>query len=189
MRYAVPAVDLDRRIAERLKELRVERGWSLDTLATASHVSRATLSRLENGEVSPTANVLGKLAAAYGLTISRLLQMTEEQFEPVVRRDTQMTWRDPTVGFERRSVSPPSQRLAGEVLQCELAAGARIAYEHPPRLGLEHHLVVVEGLLSVTVDDRTHDLRPGDCLRYQLSGASAFATPQDSGARYFLFLV
>ncbi len=55
---------IDRRIAQRLKGLRAERGWSLDELAGRSSVSRATLSRLENAEVSPTANVLGKLCAA-----------------------------------------------------------------------------------------------------------------------------
>ena len=189
MRDTNPTEPLDHLIAQRLKALRAERGWSLDELASLSHVSRATLSRLENADVSPTANVLGKLAAAYGLTISRLLQMVEEQYEPVVRADAQMLWTDPSIGFRRRSVSPPSQRLSGEVLQCELRAGARIDYDHPPRPGLEHHLVVLEGKLSVTVDRQTHQLRSGDCLRYQLSGASALATPADSGAKYFIFLV
>ena len=50
-------VDLDRRIAQRLKALRLARGWSLDELAGMAGVSRATLSRLENAEVSPTASV------------------------------------------------------------------------------------------------------------------------------------
>ena len=30
---------------------------------------------------------------------------------------------------------------------------------------------------------------PGDCLRYQLFGPSAFVTPANSGARYLLFIV
>ncbi len=59
---------IDRRIAQRLKTLRAERGWSLDELAGRSEISRATLSRLENAEVSPTASALGKLAAAVGQT-------------------------------------------------------------------------------------------------------------------------
>ena len=52
------------RLAQRLRELRHERGWSLDELAARSGVSRATLSRLENNEVSPTAAVLGRLCPA-----------------------------------------------------------------------------------------------------------------------------
>jgi transcriptional regulator with XRE-family HTH domain len=181
--------DIDQRLAQRLKTLRAERGWSLDELARQSGVSRATLSRLENAEVSPTASVLGKLCAAYGLSMSRLMHMVEEGFVPLLRRETQTTWRDASIGFRRRSVSPPARDLAGEVLECELEPGVRIAYERPPRTGLEHHLVLIEGRLTLTAGGRRYALQPGDCLRYQLFGPSAFATPQDSGARYFLFVL
>jgi len=180
---------IDQRIAQRLKDLRAERNWSLDELARRSMVSRATLSRLENAEVSPTASVLGKLSAAYGLTISRLLHMVEDDFAPLIPRSTQAVWTDSTIGFRRRSVSPPAQALAAEVLECELEPGARITYDATPRQGLEHHLLLIEGQLQVTVDGQTHDLRPGDCLRYQLFGSSAFATPAQSGTRYILFVV
>jgi transcriptional regulator with XRE-family HTH domain len=180
---------IDRRIAQRLKGLRAERAWSLDELARRSDVSRATLSRLENAEVSPTASVLGKLCAAHGLPMSRLMRMVEDDFVPLVRRDAQPVWTDPEIGFRRRSVSPPAQTLAAEVLECELDPSTRIAYDRPPRPGLEHHLLLLEGQLEVTVDAQTHDLRPGDCLRYQLFGSSAFATPGQSGARYVLFML
>ncbi|WP_378949524.1 helix-turn-helix domain-containing protein [Mesorhizobium sp. ANAO-SY3R2] len=180
---------IDRRIAQRLRSLRAERNWSLDELARRSTVSRATLSRLENADVSPTASVLGKLCVAFGLTMSRLMHMVEGEFAPVLRKDAQPVWVDPEIGFRRRSVSPPAQTLAGEVLECELDAGVRITYEAPPRPGLEHHLLVIEGQLEITVDGRSHDLRAGDCLRYQLFGPSAFATPPQSGAKYILFIV
>ena len=182
-------VAIDRQIAQRLKALRAQRGWSLDELARLSGVSRASLSRLENAEVSPTASVLGRLCAAYGLTMSRLMRMVEDEFPPLVRRAAQPVWTDASIGFRRRSVSPPAQTLAGEVLECELDPGARITYDVPPRPGLEHHLVLIEGALEVSLDGRAYDLRPGDCLRYQLHGQSAFATPSQSGARYFLFMV
>ena len=181
--------DTEQRLAARLKQLRVERGWSLDQLASASQVSRATLSRLENGEVSPTTAVLGKLCAAYGLAMSRLLRMVEDDFAPVLRRAQQSVWTDPETGFIRRCVSPPSRALAGEALECELGAGVTIAYATTPRPGMEHHLLLQEGQLNVTVDGRSHALQAGDCLRYQLHGASTFVTPADSGARYFLFIV
>src|SRR5215472_5124003 len=143
---------LDRRIAQRLRSLRSERNWSLDELARRSSVSRATLSRLENAEVSATASVLGRLCAAYDLTVSRLMYMVEDDFAPLVPRGTQSVWTDPEVGFRRRSVSPPAQTLAGEVLECELEPGVRIAYERPPRQGLEHHLLLTHGKLAVSVD-------------------------------------
>jgi transcriptional regulator with XRE-family HTH domain len=180
---------IDRRIAQRLKGLRAERGWSLDELAGRSGVSRASLSRLENAGVSPTASVLGRLCAAYGLTMSRLMYLVEDDAAPLVRRGAQDFWTDPRIGFRRRSVSPPAQALAAEVLECELDPATRITYERAPRPGLEHHLLMLDGRLEVTVDAQTYDLLPGDCLRYQLFGPSAFATPAQCGARYVLFMV
>lgn len=179
---------IDRRIALRLKGLRSERGWSLEDLAARSGVSRATLSRLENAEVSGTASVLGKLGTAYGLTVSRLMHLVEEGFAPVVKRADQPVWQDPETGFHRRSISPPAQGLAGEVIEGTLKPGAHIAYETPPRPGLEHHLVLLDGALTLVTEGRTHQLEPGDCLRYQLFGGNAF-TAGKKGARYMIFMV
>jgi len=179
---------IDRRIALRLKGLRSERGWSLEDLAARSGVSRATLSRLENAEVSGTASVLGKLGTAYGLTVSRLMHLVEEGFAPVVKRADQPVWQDPETGFHRRSISPPAQGLAGEVIEGTLKPGAHIAYETPPRPGLEHHLVLLDGAMTLVTEGRTHQLEPGDCLRYQLFGGNAF-TAGKKGARYLIFMV
>jgi transcriptional regulator with XRE-family HTH domain len=189
MRNYLDIDPIDRRIAQRLKSLRAERQWSLEALAKRSAVSRATLSRLENAEVSATASVLGKLCAAYGLTVSRLMHMAEDDFAPLLPRAAQPVWQDPETGFHRRSVSPPAQALAGEVIEGTLLAGTTISYDAPPRPGLEHHLLMLEGNLRVRVGGRDHDLVLGDCLRYQLFGPSAFETPTESGARYLIFLV
>jgi transcriptional regulator with XRE-family HTH domain len=183
------STSIDWLLAQRLKTLRTERGWSLDELARRSTVSRATLSRLENAEVSPTTSVLGKLCAAYGLPMSRLLRMVEENFVPLIPRSEQPVWIDQTTGFRRRSISPPAQTLAGEVLECELEPGTHITYDRSSRPGLEHHLLMIEGQLEISIEGKTYELRPGDCLRYQISGPSAFITPADCAARYLLFIV
>ena len=182
-------IDVDDRIGARLKSLRRDEGWSLDELAERSGVSRATLSRLEKGEVSATAAVLWRLCETYGLTLSRLMAMAEPDFTPLVPRRAQPLWQDPESGLLRRSVSPPSARLAAEVLECELPAGCRIDYGAPPRPGLEHHLYLLEGALRLTVEERRYRLAEGDCLRYQLFGASRFETGSKRGARYLLTVV
>jgi transcriptional regulator with XRE-family HTH domain len=180
---------LDQQIARRLRVLRHERGWSLEDLAKRSGVSRATLSRLENADVSPTAQALGKLCSAYGLTLSRLMHLVEETFPPLVTRAAQPLWTDPETGFGRRMVSPPARALGGEVLEGTLGPGVELAYDAPPRPGLEHHLVLLEGALSLTIEGTEHHLVPGDCLRYQLFGASRFNTPKGKAARYLLFML
>ena len=180
---------IERRIAQRIRSLRSERQWPLEQLAQRSGVSRATLSRIENCEVSPTAAVLAKICGVFGLSLSRLMVLVEEGFAPLLAREQQMVWSDPETGFHRRAVSPPAPGLSGEIVECALTPGTRIAYGRPPRPGLEHHLLMLEGALTLTADGIRHRLSPGDCLRYRLHGESLFETPGNSGARYLLFMV
>lgn len=175
------------RLAERLKQLRMANRLSLQELAARSGVSRATLSRIENGEVSPTAETLGALASAYAMTISRLLAPVERPFQALVPRTEQSSWRDPAGGFVRHVVSPPSGALSAEIVRCELAPHQSIAYEHPPVPGQEHHLVMLGGVLSVRVEDACYMLGEGDCLRYRLFGPSRFETGP-SPASYLIVL-
>ena len=58
-------------LAEHLRGLRERHGLTLATLADRSTVSRATLSRIENAETSPTAETLGRLAAVYAELLAR----------------------------------------------------------------------------------------------------------------------
>ncbi len=177
------------RLADRLRDLRHDRGWSLADLAAASGVSRATLSRLENAEVSPTTEVLGKLCSAYRLTLSRLMAMVESAYAPVVRRAEQEVWHDAETGFIRRVVSPPSEQLAAEVIAAELAPGAHITYPGPAHPGQEHHLVMQKGTLEVTVEGITFSIGPGDCLRYRLDGPTGFRNPGNDPTAYLLVLI
>ena len=186
---SVKTSEMDLRLAARLKALRTDQGWSLDDLAERSGVSRATLSRLEKCEVSPTANVLGKLCSTYSLTMSRLLWMVETAHIPLATRAEQLVWMDTETGLRRRSVSPPAANLMGEVLECELPANAFIEYAAPAAPGLEHHLILLQGELEMTVEGERFQLNPGDCLRYKLYGASAFRTRQDLGAKYILVVL
>jgi DNA-binding XRE family transcriptional regulator len=177
------------RIAERLKALRGERGWSLDETARRSGVSRATLSRIENREVSPTTAVLGKLCSAYGVTMSWLMVEVERGFTALVRRADQTIWTDPDTGFHRTTVSPPAHGLTGEVIACSLPPGAHLAYDAPSRPGIEHHLLMLAGTLDITQGDLRAVLHEGDCLRWKSAGPSAFVTPPETGARYLIFVL
>ena len=181
---------LEASLAARLGRLRAEQGLSLEALAERTGISRATLSRLERGEASATAAMLGRLCAAYGRTLSWLMREVEEEAPPLVPATRQPCWTDPATGFRRRSVSPPGPGLRGELLEGLLPPGARIAYERSPLPGLEHHLWLLEGRLELTVEGETHPLRPGDCLRYRLNGASQFLCPAGGdAARYLLAII
>lgn len=173
----VEPTSVDARLAARLGELRTEHGWSLDELSRRSGVSRSTLSRLERGELSPTAAQLGRLCTVYERTMSRLLTEVEAEPPQLVRAARQTVWRDEASGFVRRSVSPPHAGLRAEIIEGTLDAGAGIAYEQAPVPGLEQHIWVLEGTVEITVENTVHTVREGDCLRFRLRGPSHFHCP------------
>lgn len=189
MKENIACSTMDSRIARRLRQLRHANNLSLEQLETASGVSRSTLSRIEKAQTSATAETLGRLCAVFGLPVSRLLQEVEGAPSAHIPHDAQTVWHDPTTGMVRRAISPHAEGLAGEVIACTLPPGTVIAYPAPPRPGLEHHLVLQEGALCLTLDDDDHRLAPGDCLRYRLRGSSRFETPPDCGATYLLFML
>src|ERR1700722_7943131 len=65
-------------LSARVRLEREARKWKLADLAARSGISRAMLSKIERGEASPTAALLGRLSAAYGLTVSQLFARAEQ---------------------------------------------------------------------------------------------------------------
>src|SRR5262245_47900819 len=182
-------MDVGGRVAARLAQLRADRGWSLDALATRAGMSRATLSRVERCEVSPTAAELGKLCAVYGWTLSRLMAEAETQPPHLVAAAAQTLWTDPESGYVRRAVSPPAAGFRGELVEVRLPPGASVAFDATPIAGLEHHLWMLDGSMTLDVGGAVHRLRAGDCLRYLLTGPSRFHCAGSREARYVIAIV
>ena len=181
--------EIERRIAQRLARLRAERGWSLEALSERSGISRATLSRLERFELSPTAAMLGRLCAVYGWTLSRLMAEAETRPPNLLHTTDQPEWKDPESGYRRRAVSPPAPGLRGELVEVRMPAGASVSFDASPVAGLEHHLWMLEGSLSLDVEGSVFRLRAGDCLRYVLSGPTRFQGTGKRDARYLVAIV
>lgn len=184
MEHNIDAIDT--RLAARLGQLRRDAGWSLDELAARSGIAKATLSRLERGESSPTASLLGRLCAAHGRPMSRLLAEVEAEPALLVRAADQPVWTDPATGFVRRSLSPPAAGLDTEMIHGTLPPGTVIEYDAPPLAGLEQHIWLLDGRLDYRLDGVSHVLEPGDCLRFRLFGPSRFASLGDGPARYVI---
>ena len=181
--------DLTVRLAGRLSALRAARGWTLDQLAAASGVSRAALSRLENAEVSPSADVLSRLAVAHEMTLSRLFAMIEDGFSAHVTRDEQALWRDGETGLTKRIVSPAASARAGEVVECKMTPHSEMVQDVPDVVGQEHHLILLTGNLRVELDGSGYNLATGDALRYREQGEVRLITDRTQGAKFMIVSV
>jgi transcriptional regulator with XRE-family HTH domain len=155
--------DLDSRLAARLKTEREARDWSIADLAQRSGVSKAMISKVERGEASPTASLLGRLSGAFGLTLSTLLARAEGSSGRLARTAEQPVWRDPATGFKRTAISPPGSAVL-ELVRGELPAGATIHYPASAFAFIDEQLWILAGALHFTEGAVTHLLHAGDCL-------------------------
>ncbi len=65
---SAPPVDLGARV----RELRKARGWTLEQAAGQAGLARSTLSKIENGQMSPTYDALKKLAVGLEISVPQL---------------------------------------------------------------------------------------------------------------------
>lgn len=173
----------------RLKAARMERGWTLDRFAGASGVSRAMISKIERGEVSPTAATLARLAAGLGVSLASLFQDAAAVGTPVARAADQPVWTDPETGYRRRNVSPPGAQGAAEIVDVTFPPGGRVVFDNALGWhGVVQQVWILEGRMEMTVGEETTPLAPGDCLFMRLDRPLVFHNPGDVPARYAVVL-
>ncbi len=70
--------DLDALIRQRIRGLRLARGWSLDALAARCYLSPSTLSRIETGHRRIALDQLVPIARALGATLDQLVESGDD---------------------------------------------------------------------------------------------------------------
>ncbi|MFJ5777088.1 helix-turn-helix domain-containing protein [Streptomyces sp. NPDC093094] len=183
-------------IAARVRTERERRGWTLAQLADASGVSQAMISRIERGESSPTAVVLGKLSAAFQLSVASLLALAEGRHTeaaagadpaPGVRRHGEAArWRDPDTGYLRRQISGP--RFPAEIAEIRLPAGATVPYPAAAFAFVRQVVWVLDGRLTFQDGDTVHELDAGDTIELGEPAPRVFTNGTDSECRYVVVL-
>lgn len=190
VRHKPASVDVNSRIAARVRELRSAEGLSLEGLAEKCDVSRSMLSLIERGESSPTAVVLEKIATGLGVTLASLFEDSAAQAEPLSRREDRVPWKDPQTGYIRRNISPANFPSPIQIVEVVLPAGARVAYDTATRESMLHQQIwMQEGTIDFTLGNRTQRLTEDDCLAMRVDAPTAFHNPTRKRARYIVVLV
>jgi transcriptional regulator with XRE-family HTH domain len=179
--------DLGQRLAQRLRLERDGRGWSLADLAKRSGVSKATISKIERAEVSPTAVVLVRLASAFDLTLAGLMLRAESQGGRVSRAAEQPAWRDPATGYVRKQVfSRPDHPV--ELVRVELPARQQVTLPASSYAHIRQLVWVQSGSLVITEGGERHALATGDCFGFGPPADSTFANETNGPCVYVVAL-
>lgn len=155
--------NIDARIGARIRAEREGRGWSLSDLAGRAGVSRAMIHKVERGASSPTAQLLGKLSGAFGVTMSTLIARAEAGSGRLLRRQDQPEWTDPETGYVRRHVTPASD-LPLDLVRVTLPAGQAVPMPAASYAFIRQVIWVLDGALVFEEGAARHRMDAGDCL-------------------------
>lgn len=176
---------IDRRLQQNLRQLRRERGFTLDATAQRAGVSRAMISKIERGVAVPTATVLGKLAAAFEVGLSQLMGDTRRRHPVLLPEMEQAVFRDPKSGLERRSLLPLFPDRSVDFVLNTLPAGGRVVFPGHHQ-GVEEYLFVNRGELIVVTDGHRYWVTRGSTLFYPGHTEHEFRNDTNQTTEFFI---
>ncbi len=160
-------------LGAQVRRLRLQVGLNAAELAAQAGLSASALSKIENGQISPSLTTLKRLARALNAPMSALFAEFDE------RRDCSFVPAGRGMRIERRgtraghdyqllghSMSGP---IAVEPYLITLAEGAQ-AYTSFRHEGVEF-IHMLSGAVAYRHGDRVFDLRPGDSLFFDSNSA------------------
>jgi transcriptional regulator with XRE-family HTH domain len=168
-------------IGRNIRQLRSEKGLTLQILAERTRLSPSMLSLLERGKTGPSIGTLVVIASALGAQMSDLLEGNRGAADDVVSRVADQRVYETAAGVTRRILKQDRTRGV-EIAMNIYKPGTASAPEPVSHEGCEFG-VVLEGTLDVTVNGRSHTLQQGDLISYDSSQPHRFANNGAAPAR------
>lgn len=159
------------KVGEKIKELRKQKGISLQELSERTGFSSAILSQIENHLVSPPLGVLLKIARALEVEMGYFLGKPDEVPFAIVRKNERKSVSRVAskqgvkygYSYESLAYDKKNRHMEPFIVTLEPATMKdRHAYSHEG----EEFLFVLEGKMEVTLGDYTDILEEGDSIYY-----------------------
>lgn len=175
------------RISRRIRELRAERGLTLQEVADSAGFSKALLSKIETGIVTPPIPTLEKISEVLDVPIAELFMLPSDEEDQVF--------------FPRRKRQRIQGPLSSDHLSYDLLARGRRRLDMRPVLvsvdgksykfkltehGGQHFIYMLEGEMEYVVGENTYQVAPEDCLYFDARLQHGPKLKKNQKARYIV---
>lgn len=170
-------------LAVRVRELRKERNWTLEQAAQQAGVARSTLSKIENGQMSPTYEALKKLAVGLGISVPQLFtppSSVQVNGRMAVTKAGEGSGH-PTATYEHEMLAEGLTRKSMLPYRARIRARAFEEFDGWVRHDGEEFLYVLTGTVRLLTEFYAPvDMKRGDSAYYDASmGHNVISTSQD----------
>ncbi|WP_326635911.1 XRE family transcriptional regulator [Nonomuraea fuscirosea] len=170
-------------IASNVRAQRAHRGLTLDALAARSGVSRGMLVQVEQGRTNPSVSTLTRIASALGVTVARLVEVSDVPVVRVVDKADVVTFDQGDV--RARLLVGADVPMILELWDWRLAPGEHHDGDaHPP--GTREMLTVLAGELTLTVYGKSYLIGEDDAVLFTADRPHVYANRGERALRFVM---
>lgn len=171
-------------VANNVRAQRAHRQMTLDDLAARSGVSRGMLVQVEQGRTNPSINTLTRIADALGVTVARMVEVSDTPVVRVVGAADVVTFPHGRASSARLLVGTDAPSIL-ELWDWRLAPGEHHDGDaHPP--GTREMLTVLEGELTLSVYGVSHVVAVDDAVVFSADRPHKYANQGKIPLRFMM---
>jgi transcriptional regulator with XRE-family HTH domain len=167
---------INQAIASNVRAQRAHRGLTLDALAARSGVSRGMLVQVEQGRTNPSVSTLTRIASALGVTVARLVEVSDVPMVRVVDKSDVVVFDQG--GVQAKLLIGADSPMILELWDWRLAPG-----EHHDgdahQAGTREMVTVLEGELTLTIYGKSHVIGKDDAVLFAADRPHRYANAGD----------
>lgn len=181
-----PEAEPAARLGLRLRHARLTAGLRLRELAEASACSESLISKIENNRVTPSLNMVHRLAKALGTTVAMLLSDPSGLDGMIMRRGERPKLS--TLGLAGREIDGcETELLIPYGAETALQGSLIRIFPGGRNDGLRQHAgdemgYVLSGEIALTLGEETHRLKAGDAFFFPSTRPHGIANPGEAPA-------
>ena len=170
-------------VATRIRNWRKEKKLSLDELSRRASVSKGMLVEIEKGAANPSIAILCKLAAALGVSVADIVNVSSEPRVHVIEEAAiPVLWQGPQGGYARLLAGTSGLDMI-ELWQWVMHPGERFTSPGHPA-GTFELLHVTEGGLTLTVEETVTQVAAGASAVAKTEAAHGYANEGENVLRF-----
>ncbi|MGI1283794.1 helix-turn-helix domain-containing protein [Enterobacter kobei] len=170
-------------VANRIRNWRKDKKLSLDELSRRASVSKGMLVEIEKGAANPSIAILCKLAAALGVSVADIVNVSSEPVVHVIEKQAiPVLWQGAKGGSARLLAGTAGPDMI-ELWQWEMQPGEHFS-SPGHRAGTCELLHVNEGALSLTVGETVTQVEAGASAVAKTEAAHGYGNEGDTVLRF-----
>ncbi len=156
-------------VGTRIRQLREERGISLENLSSLTGFEISRLEDIESGKKKPQLGMVMKLSKALDSAVGRLVSgmgtklysITKKNERKQVARSASKTGKKNVYSYMSLAPEVQGRHMEALIVQLEKTEDSEISVHNG-----EEFIYVLDGVANLTIAKENHDLSPGDSAYY-----------------------